>query len=132
MALDIPDGNETEEPVEMRIIEMIEDPAMVRPVIEKRLRLAEALAGLPAGQGVRFDDSAYAAIAAITGGNPGFTLEVTKQVLAKVEAERPQLPCVVTGTDVENLGLTRDALEANWDNPLRRASVLHLKPWWER
>lgn len=133
MALDIPDDNEIEgkKPVRIRIIEMQDNPGMVRSVIERRLRFAEQLAGLPAGQGVRFDDSACAAIAAITSGNPGLTLEITKQVLAKVQSERPQLPCVVTGADVESLGLTRETLEADWDSPFRQAHIIHHKPWWE-
>ncbi|PIR55112.1 hypothetical protein COU74_02935 [Candidatus Peregrinibacteria bacterium CG10_big_fil_rev_8_21_14_0_10_36_19] len=133
MALDKPEGAEGEDKKPtMCVIEITDDPELTRPIIERRLRLAEELAGLPAGQGVRFEDSAYAAIAAITSGNPGLTLEVTKQVLLKVQAERSQLPCIVTGTDVESLGLTREALEANWDNPLRQAHVMHCKPWWQK
>lgn len=133
MALDKPDGTEAEEKktVETRVIEITNDPGMVRPVIERRLRFAEQLAGLPAGQGVRFEDAAYSAIAAITSGNPGLTLEVTKQILAKIQTERPQLPCIVTAADIESLGLTREALEADWDNPLRKAHVIHCKPWWQ-
>lgn len=133
MALDTPDGHEAEDkkPVKIRVIEMHDNLEMVRPVIERRLRFVEQLAGLPAGQGVRFEDSAYAAIAKITSGNPGLTLEVAKQVLGKVGAERPQLPYIVTGADIESLGLTREVLEEDWDSPFRQAHVIHCKPWWE-
>lgn len=130
MSLNNPDSTDDTEN-RVTVIRMEDDPELTRPVIEKRLRLAEEIAGLPKGGGANFDDSAYAAIAAITNGNPGLTLEVAKKVINKVQTERPQLPFVVTGADVESLGITREALEANWDNPMRNAHVINMKPWWE-
>ncbi len=106
------------EPIEMRYIEIPTNRSMVRPVVERRLDFAHKAMGQEPGSFIRFDDSGYAALEELTGGNPGFTLYAVSRVFDRYVQNLPedaQPPHVVTGDDVRQTGVSREAWEA-WDD----------------
>ncbi|MBD3361704.1 hypothetical protein GF358_02850 [Candidatus Woesearchaeota archaeon] len=104
----------------------------MRAVIQKRLNFAESQCGVEPGSLIQVTDSAYQAIADVTQASPGLALEVMKMVMPSAEQMAQNHPYVITEDHIKKLGLTYDALCEYWDSPLRRATVIHVKPWYEQ
>lgn len=104
----------------------------MKAVIQKRLDLAERKCGVEPGSLLQVTDSAYQAIADLTQSSVGLALEVMKLVTPSTEQMTQHLPYVITEDHINELGLTYEALCKHWDSPLRGATIIEMKPWYEQ
>ena len=104
----------------------------MRAAIEKRIEFAEKMCRVKPGGLIQVTDSAYQEIADLTHGSVGLALEVMKMVLPSAQQLGQTRPYVVNEERIRELGLTFEALCEYWDNPLRQAHAIHMKPWYER
>lgn len=96
------------------VLRLENNMTVTRTAIERRLRFAETTAGLQPGQGISLDESAYAALEKITERSIGPCLEILRLAI-EMKAERGKrikYPCVITGEDIDRVGITAGNLES--------------------
>jgi len=104
----------------------------MKAAIQKRLEFVEKHYGVKPGSLIQVTDSAYQAVANLTQSSIGLALEVIKMVMPSAEQLDQNHPYVITDDHVKKLGFTYESLCEYWDNPLRRAKVIHAKHWLEQ
>ena len=114
------------------IVMLDNDKSAARKVIEARLRYIDNKLGVESGSILRVDDSAYREIEDLTEGNPGFVLYIMRRLLPRAEQLEKTRPYVITGEHVKQLHTSKEEFEAWWDSPLKNATVIELKPWYEQ
>jgi len=104
----------------------------LKGVIAKRIAYAEMKAGVSSGSILTFDESGYHALYNLTQGSVGLALDVMRIILQTVgEQLTTSPPYVVNRARIEELGLTFEYLEKNYDDPLKDAELIRVRPWWE-
>ncbi len=118
-------------PSGVEIIRLESSLDVIRGVIQKRLDFAAEISGFKSEDLIQITDSAYREIARVTKASPGLALEVMKRVMPSEEQMSQNLPYIITEDHIKKLGLTYEGLSKYWDNPLRGATFINVKPWYE-
>lgn len=116
----------------VKVISLEPSADHMRTAIQKRLNFVEKQSGVEPGSLIQVTDSAYQAIADVTQDSIGLALEVMKMVMPSSEQLAQNHPYVITDDNIKKLGLTYEALCEHWDSPLRGATVIDVKPWYEQ
>ena len=99
---------------EIKLVYIGNDPSVMRKVVQRRIDASHRLCGFKEGSVVCFDDSAYAELTRLTGGNISFARYVAFQALTYAARElgpdwTPESPpYTITGNDIRRLGITYD------------------------
>ena len=115
----------------VEIIRLESSLDVIRGVIQKRLDFAAELSGFNSEDLIQITDQAYKEIAEVTRYSPGLALEVMKMVMPSEKQMSQTLPYIITEDHIKKLGLTYEKLCKHWDNPLRGATFINVKPWYE-
>ena len=131
-ATKVPANESTEKSTMEAVLFRLEPSAEhTKKVIQRRLDAATEQLGQPQGSLVRITDEAYQAINEATGASVGLALDLLNMLLPSARQLKQEHPYIITKERVDALGLTREALEGNYDHPLKGAAVVHVKPRYE-
>ena len=113
------------------VLEMRTEPGFIHKAVQKRLDFVTAQAGLPPDQApLKLDESAFARLEELSNNSIGLALLALRLTFQRVLPSKT-MPCTLTAADIDSLGITTEDLEQLWDDPLRDAVVIEVKPWWE-
>jgi hypothetical protein len=117
--------------VPVEVLPLPNEKGIVKAVIQKRLGYAHEMLGIKPEDGITFDDSAYARIEEISGGNPKYALRIFEYVCKMAQKRREHVPFTVTADHVDQTGFTREMFERAPDMAFD-VNVIYTTPWWQK